>query len=118
MELKGFETSSLFYDDANFPRGFSKSGDFTIAEADALHQYGHAMNALQNGKRKPATDEEKVFVAVCLGKQAPTSTAERAWIKYQEKLNNKISVSAFGSIPSVAKNQKNNTELIDDEGME
>ena len=35
-----------FYDDKNFPRGFNRSGVFTISEASVLENYGRSMRAL------------------------------------------------------------------------
>ena len=43
----------------NYPRGFSRHGDYTIKESQVLEQYGQAFKALDSGERKPATKEEK-----------------------------------------------------------
>lgn len=117
MELKGFETSALFYDDVNFPHGFSRSGDFSITEADTLHKYGRAMKALHEGDRTPNTDDENHFVAVCKGKESPSSTAERAWIKYQAKINNNITINAFGSSPATSMANAVAPEVFDSEDL-
>ena len=53
----------VVFDDKNYPRGFSRHGDYTIKESQALEQYGQAFKALDSGERKPATKEEKEFVA-------------------------------------------------------
>ena len=97
MDIEGFESVGTYYDDANFPRGFSKSGEFTITESDLLHKYGLSLSALESGERSPATAQEKHFIAVCRGDKEPDSQLERTWLKYRSKLGVKPLVSAFGS---------------------
>lgn len=46
-----FVSQKRFYDDANFPKGFKRSGDFTNKEAELLELHGHAMKNLAEGKR-------------------------------------------------------------------
>ncbi|MCZ8489427.1 DUF413 domain-containing protein [Vibrio lentus] len=38
-----------FSDFKNFPRGFAKSGDFTIAQSQILESFGNALIALRDG---------------------------------------------------------------------
>ena len=38
--------AKTFVDPANYPYGFSRSGDFSINEAKALQQYGSLISAL------------------------------------------------------------------------
>lgn len=84
-----FKETATFYDDINYPRGFSKHGDFTIREADALHYYGRALSDLSLGVATPETDDEKRFVEVCRGESEPTSYLEKLWMKYQNKIRSK-----------------------------
>ncbi len=95
MELRGFETSTPFYDDVNFPRGFRRSGDFSIVEADALHAFGKSMLMLSRLERKPKTPQEERFLAVCQGDEVAENAAERAWVKYQAKLSEAESYVSF-----------------------
>ena len=37
---QAFVSQRQFYDDQNFPRGFSRSGNFTLLEASILEQHG------------------------------------------------------------------------------
>jgi len=97
MNVEGFEITAVFYDDANFPHGFNRSGDFSILESDVLHQYGRAMKALSKEERKPVTSDEKRFVAVCKGERRAESLLERTWLKYLDKISNQVVISAFGS---------------------
>ncbi|MCX9525385.1 DUF413 domain-containing protein, partial [Vibrio cholerae] len=39
-----------FFDTKKFPRGFAKSGDFTLAEEDILTRYGDTMLGLESGE--------------------------------------------------------------------
>ncbi|MEZ8385792.1 DUF413 domain-containing protein, partial [Vibrio splendidus] len=38
-----------FYDTIKFPRGFAKSGDFTLSEEEILTLFGDTMLALETG---------------------------------------------------------------------
>lgn len=79
---ESFITVHRFFDNKNYPRGFSRHGDFTIKEAQLLERLGYAFNALDLGKREPATEEEKHFIAVCRGEHEPETEAEKVWSKY------------------------------------
>ena len=74
---ESFTTTSRFFDNKHYPRGFSRHGDFTIKEAQMLERYGFAFNELDLGKREPATDEEKLFLEVCRGTREPVTEAEK-----------------------------------------
>ena len=79
-----FSVTRRFFDDKNYPRGFSRHGDYTIRESQTLEQFGQACVALESGERKPATAEEKQFVAVVKGEKAAETFLEKTWIKYRE----------------------------------
>ncbi|MFD2164921.1 DUF413 domain-containing protein [Thalassotalea euphylliae] len=81
-----FKASRKFYDDHNYPRGMSRSGDFTLQEVQILETYGVAFKELTNGTREPVTDEEQRFVDVCQGKELAESKLEKTWLKYQNKV--------------------------------
>jgi uncharacterized protein YifE (UPF0438 family) len=84
-----FATSKRFFDNDNFPHGFSRSGDFTRAQALILETKGVALKALHEGHQPPQTDEEKRFVAMCLEQQPPTTDVEKAWSVYLKVLKRK-----------------------------
>lgn len=83
---ESFTTTNRFFDNKNYPRGFSRHGDFTIKEAQLLERHGYAFNELELGKREPVTDDEKQFVSVCRGEREPATEAERVWIKYMARI--------------------------------
>ena len=83
MQQESFNVDRKFYDDKNYPRGMKRSGDFSLAEAELLEQYGVALMALASGTRLPITEEELHFVEVCRGNTIVANTIERAWLKYQ-----------------------------------
>ncbi|MBK5074876.1 DUF413 domain-containing protein [Budviciaceae bacterium BWR-B9] len=83
---ESFTTTHRFFDNKNYPRGFSRHGDFTIKEAQLLERLGYAFNELDLGKREPATEEEKLFVAVCRGEREPATESEKVWIKYLDRI--------------------------------
>lgn len=84
---KSFLSKQRFFDSKNYPRGFSRHGDFTIKEAQLLEKHGHAFSELDADKRKPVTEEEKAFVAVCKGSEAACTENEKIWIKYMGCIN-------------------------------
>ncbi len=80
--MDSFATTSRFFDNKHYPRGFSRHGDFTIREAQLLERHGYAFNELNLAKRQPVTDEERQFLEVCRGQREPRTEAERVWSKY------------------------------------
>lgn len=72
----------LFYDNKKFPRGFGKSGEFTLAEEQLLVRFGETMQNLENGELQPSTEAEKQFIAELTSEQAPTSKMAKVWLKY------------------------------------
>lgn len=84
---ESFSVTRRFFDDKNYPRGFSRHGDYTIKESQILEQYGQAFLALEQGERKPATKEEKDFVAFCQGKRPAESLFEKTWEKYRSRVS-------------------------------
>ncbi|MEP2650471.1 MAG: DUF413 domain-containing protein [Paraglaciecola sp.] len=89
--------SRLFNDPKNYPYGFSRSGDFSINESKALSQYGVLIAALVDGEISPSTPEDENFLAAAFGKQDPQSIAEKAWVKYQKRINRPKMGSIYGS---------------------
>lgn len=53
-----------FFDTKKFPRGFAKSGDFTLGEEDILTLYGDTMVGLETGLLQPENAEEQHFLEV------------------------------------------------------
>lgn len=89
MQAKSFDTAKKFFDDRNFPRGFTRSGDFTRSQASILETLGLALKDLHEGHRPPATDEELHFVEVCRSNVPPVTDVERAWTAYLNALARK-----------------------------
>jgi len=44
---QAFVSQRQFYDDQNFPRGFSRSGNFTLLEASILEQHGVVLKGVK-----------------------------------------------------------------------
>lgn len=80
---ESFSVTRRFFDDKNYPRGFSRHGDYTIRESELLEQFGQACLALETEERKPKTAEEKQFVAVMKGEKQPETSLEKVWVKYR-----------------------------------
>lgn len=112
MNIEGFEISAPYNDRKHFPYGFHRSGEFTIAQADIIVNYGKILSQLEQGNKNAETIEEKNFVAVCKGEKVPESPIESTWYKYRSLLNKKHNVSPFGS------NYKPEIEVEDDDDVD
>ena len=95
MQIEGFKPAGIYYDKKYFPWGFSKSGDFTIAQAKILEIYGKRLLALEQKEISPESREEKRFVAVCDRDKAASSSLEIAWEKYRTVIEQKSSTHTF-----------------------
>lgn len=84
---ESFSVDRRFFDDKNYPRGFSRHGDYTIKESQVLEQYGQAFKALDSGERKAVTKEEKDFVKFCKGEKPAETFFEKTWHKYRTHIN-------------------------------
>ncbi|TPH12108.1 DUF413 domain-containing protein [Litorilituus lipolyticus] len=86
--IHGFIAEGPFYDDAHFPRGFSKSGNFTIAESELLTQVGKRLFMLEQGFSKPKNGVEEQFVQFCKaqheGALEGQNKVELLWQKYKK----------------------------------
>ncbi|MGB0938604.1 MAG: DUF413 domain-containing protein [Colwellia sp.] len=86
--IHGFIAEGPFYDDAHFPKGFRKSGNFTIKESDLLTQVGKRLFLLEQGISKPENDVEVQFVQFCKeqmsGKHEGQNKIELLWCKYKK----------------------------------
>ncbi|EGQ7928720.1 DUF413 domain-containing protein [Vibrio vulnificus] len=71
-----------FFDNAKFPRGFAKSGDFTLAEEEILMIYGDTLVGLETGQLTPENDDEKHFLLTLETPEAAQNKVERTWLKY------------------------------------
>jgi len=86
-EVDMFETAfrlgkKRFYDTKKFPRGFAKSGDFTLSEEDILTLYGETLSGLEAGTLQPENAEEQQFLKVLENPELAASKIEKAWLKY------------------------------------
>lgn len=73
---------STYFDDANFPRGFSRSGEFNVIESKILSDYGLTLKNLASGSMEPSNSEEVRFTQVLEQKAEAQSQIERTWQKY------------------------------------
>lgn len=80
-----FKSNRPFYDDRHYPRGISRSGDYSMSEVKILEQYGVVLLALSDGSQEAITDEERRFVSVVQGQQEAETKIEKAWLKYLSK---------------------------------
>lgn len=81
-----FKSTKRFYDDKNYPKGISRSGDYTLNETQILEEYGVALKELSIGIRIPVTNDEQHFVDVCHGRAEVESVIEKTWVKYNDNV--------------------------------
>ncbi|AFV85901.1 MULTISPECIES: DUF413 domain-containing protein [Alteromonas] len=102
-----------YIDRQKFPYGFRKSGDFSIAEADLLTQYGKTLLQLETGELTPQNDDEAHFVDFISGKVEASNNLEKAWAKYVRLARGK---KHFYTLHSSASNQSDyDDDFSDDE---
>ncbi|MDN7125042.1 DUF413 domain-containing protein [Pseudidiomarina terrestris] len=89
-------TKKAFNDFKNYPYGFARSGDFSIRESDVLSKHGSLIAALINGEVEPMSAEEQSLLAVARGEKAAESDIEKAWSKYQARINRPKVGSMYG----------------------
>lgn len=85
-----------FNDFRNYPYGFARSGDFSIRESDALLHYGCLINAMLAGDFSPTTADDKALLAVARGEKHAETAVEKAWAKYQARINRPKVGSMYG----------------------
>ncbi|AZG73754.1 DUF413 domain-containing protein [Shewanella livingstonensis] len=97
-----FKSTKRFYDDANFPKGFKRCGDFTNKEADLLEQHGQAMKNLADGSQLPCNVDEDQFISVVQGTLPATTSMELLWSKYCRLAKGKPFYAVVGTIHAPA----------------
>ena len=107
----------IFSDAKNYPYGFSRSGDFSINESKALSQYGCLIAALVDGQIEAQTADDNHLLAAAFGTKEPETLAERAWVKYQTRINRPKLKSICGNHPSHVA-EEDETNVIDQDDIE
>lgn len=107
----------VFTDPKNYPYGFSRSGDFSINESKALSQYGCLCAALVDGVVEPESEEDKHFLLSAFGKVEPDTMAERAWFKYQKRINRPKPGNIYGSKITVTDEDNDQLESDSDDDV-
>lgn len=109
----------MFSDAKNYPYGFSRSGDFSISESKALSQYGCLIAALVDAQVEPETSDDNNLLAAAFGTKEPEGAAEKAWVKYQKRINRPKLGSVYGNHrPVLVDDDNDNDETIEQDGME
>ena len=73
--------ASEYFDDANFPRGFRRSGEFSVIESVILSDYGMTLKKLTDGSLMPENREEKYIIDVTDNKREAQTQIEKAGFK-------------------------------------
>jgi len=97
IQSKTMLLKRVFSDAKNYPYGFSRSGDFSISESKALSEYGCYIAALADGHIQPHDIDDNSILAAVHGHAEPQDTAQRAWLKYQKRINRPKTGSIYGT---------------------
>lgn len=81
--IHGFIQEGPFYDDVHFPRGFNKSGDFTLSDSEILTNVGKRLRMLEQEVCLPENPIEKQFVQMCRDQSEGQTKIELLWQKYR-----------------------------------
>lgn len=109
-----FLAKRRFADDKHFRRGFSRSGAFTIKEAELLERCGCAFKELDESLRDPIDDVEAYFVSVCRGEAEAETAEQKVWLKYK-KLSGRKAFHGLVSNPSKASVTESASSSDDDD---
>ncbi|MBD1558677.1 DUF413 domain-containing protein [Vibrio sp. S9_S30] len=102
-----------FYDNVHFSHGFSKSGDFTLAEDEILTFFGKTLLGLETRKLAPENQAESDFLDVVHGKKDPSTKIERTWMKYVKLSRSKKPFHTLNSNSSVSDDGYNRFDLVE-----
>ncbi|GGY39915.1 hypothetical protein GCM10011297_11540 [Bacterioplanes sanyensis] len=111
--LVEFAHRKRFYDDANFPHGFARSGDFTREQADLLERYGVRLCELGDGAEAESECEHQ-FQAVVRGERIAQTAIEKAWQQYQRALQRRQDYYRAPGLAAASAGQATVTEDDDD----
>lgn len=105
----------VYNDYRNYPYGFSRSGDFSIRESDALVKYGSLISALTAGEVEPTVEEDRNILAVIAGEKEAETLVEKAWVKYQQRINRPRVKSMYGRSKAVADSDFDDSDSTEDD---
>ena len=93
MDTREYWLSRKFSDNKRFPYGFSKSGDFTLAESALLESNGQLISALlEDQVNNPNATDKKLLKAILSGAAESTNDIARVWLKYQRINHARVSL--------------------------
>lgn len=106
-----------FIDKKNYPYGFARSGDFSINESKLLQAHGSLFAALVDGKITPENDEEQAYLESALGHRDPATPQEKAWLKYQARINRPKTASIYGSKRAAKQDVDDDDDMSDNSDL-
>ena len=107
-----------FIDKKNYPYGFARSGDFSINESKLLQAHGSLFAALGDGKITPENDEEQAYLESALGHRDPATPQEKAWLKYQARINRPKTASIYGSKRAAEQDVDDDDDMSDNSDLD
>ncbi|WGW01420.1 DUF413 domain-containing protein [Vibrio sp. YMD68] len=107
-----------FFDMVKFPRGFAKSGDFTLLENELLMTFGETMLALESGELLPENADEKHFLKVLKHPAKAKTKLEHVWLKYIRLARDRKSFHTLNSRTKFQMSLMESDYSMDDEALD
>lgn len=104
-----------FFDNKHFARGFSRSGEFTINEAQVLENFGRTMKGLHEGSLTPENADEHEFISAFQdGGEYVKSHYANCWKKYLNKTQRKRTYTLCSTVKSTGSSYDDDDSDNDD----
>jgi len=83
-----------------------------------LQAHGSLFAALVDGKITPENDEEQAYLESALGHRDPATPQEKAWLKYQSRINRPKTASIYGSKKTVVEDVDDDDNIGDNSDLD
>ncbi|OEF23227.1 DUF413 domain-containing protein [Vibrio rumoiensis] len=108
-----------FFDNKHFARGFSRSGEFTINEANILENFGRTMQGLYEGNLTPEDSDEHEFISAFQEERNSVNNHyANCWKKYLNKTQRKRSYTLCSTVKPTGSSYDDDSSDSDDLIME
>lgn len=84
-----FASNRVFYDNRHYPRGFQRSGEFTLRQADLLSRHGALLKDLTEGRLAPTNEAQEALLAVVRSEREAQTELEKVWLKYWQRTSHR-----------------------------
>ena len=93
MNNRDYFLSKKYYDDARFPYGFSRSGEFSVSESQAIEGKGAYFKAIESGVLSDLTAEDIRISKVLKGELEASSNRRKGLAEVFEDVSKNASLA-------------------------